>query len=75
MKYIELIAPGSADQMRVSSMPKPEPHADEVLIRVFAAGVNRPDIMQRQGLYPPPQDASSVLGLRSRARSLLAVKM
>lgn len=63
MKYIELIAPGSADKMRVSSMPKPEPHADEVLIRVFAAGVNRPDIMQRQGLYPPPQDASSVLGL------------
>lgn len=63
MKYIELMAPGLADQMRVSNMPTPEPKADEVLIRVFAAGVNRPDIMQRQGLYPPPQDASSVLGL------------
>jgi len=63
MKYIELMAPGLADQMRVSDMPTPEPKADEVLIRVFAAGVNRPDIMQRQGLYPPPQDASSVLGL------------
>jgi NADPH2:quinone reductase len=63
MKYIELMAPGLADQMRVSNMPTPEPKADEVLIRVFAAGINRPDIMQRQGLYPPPQDASSVLGL------------
>lgn len=43
--------------------PTPRPAADEVLIRVRAAGVNRPDLMQRYGLYPPPADASPVLGL------------
>ncbi len=41
----------------------PVPKANEVLIRVHAAGINRPDILQRQGLYPPPADASPILGL------------
>src|SRR5690606_29101155 len=43
--------------------PRPEPAAGEVLIRVRAAGVNRPDILQRKGAYPPPPGASDILGL------------
>ncbi|WP_376092080.1 NAD(P)H-quinone oxidoreductase [Roseomonas sp. CCTCC AB2023176] len=43
--------------------PVPEPRAGELLIRVMAAGVNRPDVQQRLGKYPPPKDASSVIGL------------
>src|SRR3546814_13659399 len=41
----------------------PRPGADEVLIRVAAAGVNRPDVLQRKGAYPPPPGAPSILGL------------
>ncbi len=41
----------------------PVPKANDVLIRVHAAGINRPDVLQRQGLYPPPADASPILGL------------
>ena len=43
--------------------PVPEPRSGEVLIRVMAAGVNRPDVQQRLGKYPPPKDASPVIGL------------
>ena len=43
--------------------PVPEPGAGEVLIRVAAAGVNRPDVLQRRGLYPPPPNAPDILGL------------
>jgi NADPH2:quinone reductase len=43
--------------------PRPVPAADEVLIRVFAAGLNRPDILQRLGKYPPPPGASDIPGL------------
>ncbi|MBE0469089.1 MAG: NAD(P)H-quinone oxidoreductase [Methyloprofundus sp.] len=43
--------------------PIPSPKAGEVLIKIHAAGVNRPDIMQRQGLYPPPEGTSAILGL------------
>ena len=43
--------------------PAPRAAADEVLIRVMAAGVNRPDVLQRSGRYPPPPGASPVLGL------------
>ncbi|MCF7972110.1 MAG: NAD(P)H-quinone oxidoreductase, partial [Methylococcaceae bacterium] len=43
--------------------PIPTPKAGEALIKIHAAGVNRPDIMQRQGLYPPPEGASDILGL------------
>ena len=49
--------------MKVRDTDIPAPGVGEVLIRVRAAGVNRPDILQRQGLYPPPPDASPVLGL------------
>ena len=49
--------------LSISSEAMPSPAANEVLIKVAAAGINRPDLMQRYGLYPPPADASPVLGL------------
>lgn len=54
---------GSPDVLGVDESPIPTPKSDEVLIRVHAAGINRPDILQRQGLYPAPADASPILGL------------
>ncbi|WP_419731110.1 NAD(P)H-quinone oxidoreductase [Lichenicola sp.] len=54
---------GDPDTLRIETGPVPEPRPGEVLIRVLAAGINRPDLMQRQGLYPPPPDASPLLGL------------
>lgn len=63
MRYIECIGAGGPEVMRVAEMPQPEPRPGEVLIRVEAAGVNRPDISQRQGTYPPPPGASPILGL------------
>lgn len=54
---------GSPDVLGVGESTIPTPKPDEVLIRVHAAGINRPDILQRQGLYPAPGDASPILGL------------
>jgi putative PIG3 family NAD(P)H quinone oxidoreductase len=54
--------------MRVANGPVPKPRADEVLIDVAYAGVNRPDCAQRAGTYPPPPDASPVLGLEVSGR-------
>ena len=59
MRYIETIN----GELRLSEMQVPEPKVDELLIRVMAAGINRPDIAQRKGVYPPPPGASPVLGL------------
>lgn len=63
MHYVALAAPGGPENLYVAEGEIPVPAADQVLIRVWAAGVNRPDILQRQGLYPPPADASPILGL------------
>ena len=63
MKEFRVRAPGGPEMLELVSAPVPAPRPAEVLIRVLAAGVNRPDIAQRQGLYPPPADASPVLGL------------
>jgi len=63
MKFIALKNPGGVDQLALQTMATPQPTPDEVLIKVYAAGVNRPDILQRQGAYPPPVDASPILGL------------
>ena len=54
---------GPATALRVAEVARPVPRAGEILIRVGAAGVNRPDIVQREGLYPPPPGAPDVLGL------------
>ncbi|WP_026918467.1 NAD(P)H-quinone oxidoreductase [Gordonia shandongensis] len=53
----------TSDSLVVTDVPEPEPAAGEVVIDVVAAGVNRADVMQRAGLYPPPPGASSILGL------------
>lgn len=63
MKFIATTQTGNDSQLTVSEGEIPSPKANEVLIRVYAAGINRPDILQRQGLYPPPVDASPILGL------------
>ncbi|KAI93553.1 NAD(P)H-quinone oxidoreductase [Rhodomicrobium udaipurense JA643] len=63
MKTILIREPGGPDVLSLEDMPAPEPKADEVLIEVAAAGVNRPDVLQRQGLYPPPPGASNIPGL------------
>ncbi|MHA6345642.1 NAD(P)H-quinone oxidoreductase [Roseivivax sp. CAU 1761] len=54
---------GGPEVLRVVSRPRPEPGPGQLLIEVRAAGVNRPDVMQRQGNYPPPPGASEVFGL------------
>jgi NADPH:quinone reductase len=54
---------GGGDVMQWSEYPTPVPRNDQVLIKVAAAGVNRADIMQRQGQYPPPQGSSPIIGL------------
>ena len=63
MRAIDPEAPGGPEVLRVVERPVPRPAAHEVLVRVAAAGVNRPDVMQRQGKYPPPPGAPSVPGL------------
>ena len=63
MKVVEIAAPGGPEQLKPAVRPAPRPGKDEVLIRVAAAGVNRPDVMQRQGRYPPPAGASDLPGL------------
>jgi NADPH:quinone reductase len=63
MRYALAREPGPPDVLVVAQMPVPQPRAGEVLIRVAYAGVNRPDCIQRAGHYPPPPDASPVLGL------------
>ena len=63
MRVVEISAYGGPEVLKLSSRPLPEPDAGEVLIKVAAAGVNRPDLLQRQGHYPPPAGASDIPGL------------
>ena len=63
MTVIEIAAPGGPEQLKPNKRPVPQPGDQEVLVRVAAAGVNRPDVMQRQGRYPPPPGASDLPGL------------
>ena len=63
MKAIEIAQPGGPEVLRLVERPRPEPRDGQVLIRVAAAGVNRPDVMQRQGRYPAPPGAPDIPGL------------
>ena len=63
MRFVEHGAGGGPEVLRIATGPRPVPAADEVLIRVQAVGVNRPDVAQRQGSYPAPPGASPILGL------------
>lgn len=63
MNVVEMSAPGGPEVLKLAARPLPRLKAGEVLIKVAAAGVNGPDLMQRKGLYPPPAGASDLLGL------------
>lgn len=63
MTAIAISAPGGPEVLVPEQRPVPQPGAGEVLIRVAAAGVNRPDVLQRMGFYPPPSGASDLPGL------------
>ncbi len=63
MAAIAIDHPGGPDVLRLTTRPVPQPGPDEILIRVAAAGVNRPDVFQRKGAYPPPKGASDLPGL------------
>lgn len=63
MRAIVVKRPGGVDALTLVNLPEPEPGPDEVLIKIAAAGVNRADLLQRQGFYDPPAGATPVLGL------------
>src|SRR5690348_15144683 len=63
MTAIEVSQPGPPESLRPVSRPVPPVGPREVLIRVHAAGVNRPDVMQRKGAYPPPPGVTDIPGL------------
>ena len=63
MKAVEITQPGPPDVLKIVERPDPFPAADEILIDVAAAGVNRPDVLQRLGKYPVPPGASDIPGL------------
>src|SRR5262249_30673021 len=63
MQVVQIAAPGGPEVLRLGERPVPTPARGEVLIKVAAAGVNRPDVEQRRGTYPPPSGASDIPGL------------
>jgi len=63
MRAVEIAQPGGPEMLRLVQRPVPVPKPNEVLIKVAAAGVNRPDVLQRRGNYPVPPDASDLPGL------------
>src|ERR1700730_11914937 len=63
MTAIVISSPGGPDVLVPQEQPAPLPGEHEMLVKVAAAGVNRPDVMQRKGLYPPPPGATDITGL------------
>jgi NADPH:quinone reductase len=68
MRYIEIAEPGGPEVLRIATGPVPRPGPGEVLVRVEAAGINRADLLQRQGHYPPPLGTSPILGMEIAGR-------
>ncbi|MGM0560095.1 MAG: NAD(P)H-quinone oxidoreductase [Pseudomonadota bacterium] len=68
MNAIEIAEPGGPEALKTTQRPVPQPGPGEVLVEVAAAGVNRPDVMQRQGAYAPPPGASDLPGLEMAGR-------
>jgi len=68
MRVVEITTPGGPDVLKPARRATPRPAQGEVLIEVHAAGINRPDVLQRQGVYPPPADASDLPGLEVAGR-------
>ncbi len=63
MRAVEITTPGEPEVLKLGTRPDPQPQSGEVLIKVAAAGVNRPDVLQRKGNYPVPPGASDIPGL------------
>ncbi|WP_342226715.1 NAD(P)H-quinone oxidoreductase [Candidatus Liberibacter asiaticus] len=63
MRHVAMSGYGKSNVMFLAESPIPQPQKEEILIKVEAIGVNRPDVMQRKGLYPPPKNANPILGL------------
>ena len=63
MRAIVVSSPGGPEQLELRDVPEPTPHEGEVLVEVRATALNRADLLQRRGVYPPPPGASNVLGL------------
>jgi putative PIG3 family NAD(P)H quinone oxidoreductase len=63
MRAVQAPAPGGPDALQIVELPVPEPGPGEVLVKVASAGVNRPDVLQREGKYAPPPGAPATLGL------------
>ncbi len=68
MQAITIESPGGPEVLRLSEVPDPIPAAGEVLIDIVAAGLNRADLLQRQGFYPPPPGAPAYPGLECSGR-------
>lgn len=68
MRVIEITRPGGPEVLEIVDRPIPAPGPGEVLLEVYAASVNRPDVQQRRGLYPPPPGASDIPGLDAAGR-------
>ena len=63
MRAVEISAPGGPEVLQLRDTPKPAPKPNEIVVKVTAAGVNRPDVLQRMGRYPVPAGASPLPGL------------
>ena len=70
MRVVAAVRPGGPDVLQIETRPIPVPQAGEILIRVEAAGVNRPDVLQRMGQYAPPTAQATFSASRSLERSL-----
>lgn len=68
MDAVAIVQPGGPDMLQVEERPIPHPGEGEILVEVAAAGINRADILQRMGLYPPPPDAPDIPGLEVSGR-------
>lgn len=65
MRAVIVAEPGSSEVLEIGDIPTPEPAAGEVLVRTVASGVNRADILQRKGHYPPPRGTTDTIGLEA----------
>jgi putative PIG3 family NAD(P)H quinone oxidoreductase len=65
LRAVVVAAPGGPEQLHVEDVPDPAVHDGEIVVQVAGAGINRADLLQRQGFYPPPAGASDILGLEA----------
>jgi len=63
MKAVKILNPGKDSHLEIAKFPTPKPDSNEILVKIKATALNRADLLQRAGNYPPPEDASNILGL------------